>query len=249
MYYTFVALLVCFIDFLFAFQILLFVHTDWYARWRSYKVVIIITKLPFHCYQYQEILLFLFHLLFSLFLTIFCFVHRYCHYLRSVCAAEGDAIYKQLLKSMGHTYNPLQPSSSSSSAASDDGQQQAITCVDAFTRLFEFVASVIEAEAAVVDAKFGAQWPTTATTTYNSNNSSSSSSSNNSISSIYLIRSLQAQTDVHATKILDLFLEHFKIQKMVCSVRSCTPYYEIILLLLLLLYFYFFYLTLVLNEY
>jgi hypothetical protein len=91
-----------------------------------------------------------------------------------VCSTEGESIYKQLLKSMGHSYSVSQ--SQSSTSVDGNGNMNAmdnmLTCVDAFTRLFEFVASVIDTESSIVEApsRFGTG------------------------SSVPLIRNLQAQT-------------------------------------------------------
>lgn len=69
--------------------------------------------------------------------------------------------------------------------------EEVLTCTVAITRLFEMVAQLIEDNTSTVEQKFGPG------------------------SSVTIIRHLQIQTDIHSTKILDLFMDHFRIIKMV----------------------------------
>jgi len=69
--------------------------------------------------------------------------------------------------------------------------EEQISPVDAITRIFETVAAIIQEKSKVVEEKFGPG------------------------SVVVLIKNLQMQTDVHATKILDLFIEHFGVKRII----------------------------------
>jgi len=81
------------------------------------------------------------------------------------------------------------------------GGEQRITCNDALTSLFESVATLIENQFSMVEERFGVG------------------------SMVVVIKELQSQCDIHSTKILDLFMEHFKvinISNEIASMRRKT---------------------------
>ena len=84
-----------------------------------------------------------------------------------------------LLRSLGRSYN-AQPE-----------DEKPTTVTETLTKLFEFVASIVEDQAAIVEEKFGPG------------------------STVSMIKHLQLQSDVHAGKIIDLFFEHYRLQKTV----------------------------------
>eukprot|EP01116_Phalansterium_solitarium_P001645 TRINITY_DN1145_c1_g1_i1.p1 TRINITY_DN1145_c1_g1~~TRINITY_DN1145_c1_g1_i1.p1 ORF type:complete len:733 (-),score=336.79 TRINITY_DN1145_c1_g1_i1:79-2277(-) len=91
-------------------------------------------------------------------------------------------------------YKHLQRSLGHSYQPQQDGEET-LTAVDAITKIVEGVAGIIEDRSPLVEQHFGAG------------------------STLVLLKNLQAQSDVHTTKTLDLFVEHFAINKTVEEVN------------------------------
>lgn len=68
---------------------------------------------------------------------------RYADYLRSVCAHQADALYKQLLRSLGQAHGAQ--------------KEEPLTCVDAMTRMFEDVAALLHTRTQMIEEHFGTQ--------------------------------------------------------------------------------------------
>lgn len=101
-----------------------------------------------------------------------------------MCSIEAESLHKVLLRSLGRSY----------SAQPED--EKPVTVTETTTKLFEFIAAMIEDQTPIVNEKFGLG------------------------SMVTVIKNLQMQSDIHATKILDLFYEHYHIQRTVDDVSN-----------------------------
>ena len=82
----------------------------------------------------------------------------------------------------------------SQSAATE--KDELITCVDAMTKLFEAVAETIEKYSSIMETNFGEG------------------------STLILLKEMQLEADIHSTKMIDVFIEHFNISKIMSDIGT-----------------------------
>eukprot|EP00026_Physarum_polycephalum_P002913 Phypoly_transcript_02922.p1 GENE.Phypoly_transcript_02922~~Phypoly_transcript_02922.p1 ORF type:complete len:500 (+),score=37.28 Phypoly_transcript_02922:13-1512(+) len=103
---------------------------------------------------------------------------RYCHYLRKLCCDNAERMTKLYLYGSGRLTTPAP-------------NEPALSAPIAITKVFEYVAVIIEEQVPVVDAHFGAG------------------------SSIIMIRNMVEQCNTHTNRLVELFMEnHAVVRKM-----------------------------------